>query len=34
VKHLVERLGGQVRATNRPSGGAAFTVSLPLELHG
>jgi two-component system phosphate regulon sensor histidine kinase PhoR len=30
VKHLVEILGGDVRAANRPSGGAAFTVRLPL----
>ena len=29
VKHLVELLGGSVRADNRPEGGAVFTVSLP-----
>jgi len=30
VKHLVEILGGEVTATNRPSGGAVFTIRLPL----
>ena len=29
VKHLAERLGGQVRAENRPGGGAQFTLSIP-----
>jgi signal transduction histidine kinase len=29
VKHLVEILGGDVKAANRPGGGAAFTVRLP-----
>jgi len=29
VKHLVDLLGGSVRAANRPEGGAVFTVSLP-----
>jgi len=29
VKHLVQRLGGDVRAENRPGGGAVFTVRLP-----
>jgi two-component system phosphate regulon sensor histidine kinase PhoR len=29
VKHLVQRLGGEVRAANRPEGGAVFTVKLP-----
>jgi two-component system phosphate regulon sensor histidine kinase PhoR len=29
VKHLVGILGGEVRAQNRPSGGAIFTVKLP-----
>jgi signal transduction histidine kinase len=29
VKHLVEILGGEVKAANRPGGGAAFTVRLP-----
>jgi two-component system phosphate regulon sensor histidine kinase PhoR len=29
VKHLVERMGGQVHATNRSEGGARFTVVLP-----
>jgi len=29
VKHLVELLGGDVRASNRPEGGAVFTVRLP-----
>ncbi len=29
VKHLVQRLSGEVRAANRPGGGAVFTVKLP-----
>ena len=29
VKHLVELLGGTVRAATRPEGGAVFTVRLP-----
>jgi two-component system phosphate regulon sensor histidine kinase PhoR len=29
VKHLVSILGGEVKAANRPSGGAVFTVRLP-----
>jgi len=29
VKHLVELLGGTVRAGNRPEGGAVFTIRLP-----
>ncbi len=29
VRHLVEAHGGKVRATNRPHGGAAFTIELP-----
>ncbi len=29
VKHLVGLHGGDVRAGNRPGGGAIFTVSLP-----
>ena len=29
VKHLAERLGGEVRAENRPGGGAQFTLSVP-----
>lgn len=29
VKHLVERLGGHVRAANRGTGGAVFTITLP-----
>ena len=29
VKHLVEILGGEVKAANRPSGGAEFTITLP-----
>jgi two-component system phosphate regulon sensor histidine kinase PhoR len=29
VKHLVELQGGDVRAENRPEGGARFTISLP-----
>ena len=31
VKHLVELLGGDVRASNRPEGGAVFTLHLPPE---
>jgi two-component system phosphate regulon sensor histidine kinase PhoR len=31
VKHLVEILGGEVRAANRPAGGAVFTVTLPVR---
>jgi len=29
VKHLIGILGGEVRAANRPAGGAVFTVRLP-----
>jgi two-component system phosphate regulon sensor histidine kinase PhoR len=29
VKHLVDVLGGEVRAANRPEGGAIFTITLP-----
>jgi two-component system phosphate regulon sensor histidine kinase PhoR len=29
VKHLVEILGGEVRAANRPSGGAVFSIRIP-----
>ncbi len=29
VKHLVERMGGEVQASNRPGRGAAFTMTLP-----
>ena len=29
VKHLVEILGGDVKAANRPAGGAVFTITLP-----
>ena len=31
VKHIVTRLGGTVKADNRPSGGAIVTVRLPLK---
>jgi two-component system sensor histidine kinase KdpD len=31
VKGFVEAQGGQVRAENRPRGGAAFTVRMPLS---
>ena len=30
VKHLVEMHGGMVRADNAPSGGAVFTIELPI----
>jgi signal transduction histidine kinase len=32
VKHLVALVGGEVRASNRPEGGAVFTVRLPRAL--
>ena len=31
VKGFVEAHGGQVRGVNRPAGGAAFTITLPLQ---
>jgi two-component system phosphate regulon sensor histidine kinase PhoR len=31
VKHIVERMDGRVRAENRPTGGAVFTIELPLR---
>jgi two-component system phosphate regulon sensor histidine kinase PhoR len=31
VKHLVGILGGEVRAANRPTGGAVFTITLPVR---
>ena len=31
VKGFVEAQGGQVKAENRPGGGAAFTVRIPLD---
>jgi two-component system phosphate regulon sensor histidine kinase PhoR len=31
VKHLVQRLSGEVHAANRPAGGAVFTVRLPYQ---
>jgi two-component system phosphate regulon sensor histidine kinase PhoR len=31
VKHLVSLLGGRVSASNRPEGGAVFTISLPRD---
>jgi two-component system phosphate regulon sensor histidine kinase PhoR len=34
VKHLVELLGGRVRAANRPEGGALFTLTFPLDARG
>jgi two-component system, OmpR family, phosphate regulon sensor histidine kinase PhoR len=36
VKHLVARLSGEVRAANRPNGGAVFTLKIPahqVEVH-
>ena len=29
VKHIVQRLGGEVHAANRPTGGAVLTIKLP-----
>ena len=34
VRHLVELHGGEVRAANRPDGGAVFTVRLPAGTQG
>jgi two-component system phosphate regulon sensor histidine kinase PhoR len=31
VRHLVERLSGEVQAANRPGGGAVFTIAIPRE---
>ncbi len=31
VKHLVQRLSGEVHAANRPQGGAVFTVKVPYQ---
>lgn len=31
VRSWVERMGGEVLATNRPSGGAKFTITLPIR---
>jgi signal transduction histidine kinase len=31
VKHLVQVLGGEVSAANRPGGGAVLTVTLPMR---
>jgi len=31
VKGFVEAHGGHVRVINRPAGGAAFTITLPLQ---
>jgi two-component system phosphate regulon sensor histidine kinase PhoR len=33
VKHLVELHGGKAHASNRPGGGAIFTVTLPADPH-
>jgi two-component system phosphate regulon sensor histidine kinase PhoR len=32
VKHLVQRLSGEVHAANRPQGGAVFTVKVPYQM--